>query len=63
MSDGVSNPGGNLPTSTKVSDAAALIDKIASMNQAIAALVTSMLKIQEPTVPEYLYSFNRMNNN
>ena len=36
MSDGVSNPGGNLPTSTKVSDAAALIDKIASMNQAIA---------------------------
>ena len=36
MSDGVSNPGGNLPTSTKVSDAAALIDKIASMNQAVA---------------------------
>ena len=36
MSDGVSDPGGNLPTSTKVSDAAALIDKIASMNQAIA---------------------------
>ena len=36
MSDGVSNPGGNLPTSTKVSDAAALIDKITSMNQAVA---------------------------
>lgn len=63
MSDGVSNPGGNLPTSTKVSDAAALIDKIASMNQAIAGSGYKYVEIQEPTVPEYLYSFNRMNNN